>query len=390
MLRSFVILVSTLLLLAGCNRDKVKEETLWDTYQEPVTPSKLPKDSGARELKQLWKKDIGAGATLGFAILKPAYFEGSLYVADRSGDVSRFDALKGSRIWQTELETPVFSAIGVNEGLAVVTHDDGSITALHSDNGEIAWQRSIGRQISAVPVVGKGRVLIRTSDGLVIGLDARNGETSWQVEKSVPGLSMHGDSSPVITGDAVLVGLPSGRLIANNVINGRDYWETEVSFVRGQNEIERLTDADTTPIVQGTRVYTAAYQGSVVALQIQSAAVIWRAKISTRLPMAIADDRLYVTGELGDVFAIDAGDGSILWEQDIFRGHGMSQPVVFEERVVVGDSNGKIHTLDASNGSLIESKKAVSGAILGIISDGSQFSVLSSEGDLSTYIFEGT
>jgi outer membrane protein assembly factor BamB len=383
-----VLLIILAFTLTGCNKDKVKKETLWGVYQEPVTPVKLPKDSGSRELVQLWKKDVGSGASLGFAILRPHYFQGSIYVADRSGDVSRFDSQTGSRIWRTELDTPVFSAIAVNENLAVVTHDNSGVTAMYADNGEIAWQKTIGRQISAVPTVGKGRVLIRTSDGLVIGLDASNGDIVWQVEKSVPGLSMHGDSTPVITGDAVLIGMPSGRLIANNVINGRDYWETEISFVRGQNELERLTDADTTPIIQGAKVYTAAYQGNVVALQIQSAAVIWRAKVSTRLPMAISENRLIVTGELGDVIALDADDGSILWEQDIFRGHGVSHPVVLDDRVIIGDANGKIHTLDVSSGALIQTRKSVSGAVIGIVTEESQFSVLSSEGDLSTYSFD--
>ena len=106
--------------------------------------------------------------------------------------------------------------------------------------------------------------------------------------------------------------------------------------------------------------YTATYQGSVIALQLQDAAVRWRTKISTRLPMAIAQKRLFVIGELGEVTALDIDDGRIVWQQRAFRGHGVSQPVVLNNRVIVGDSSGKIHTLDIETGNLVQSKKVVS------------------------------
>ena len=147
----------------------------------------------------------------------------------------------GAQQWQQNLAMPIFAAIGVNDDFAVVTHDNGDVTALNATDGSVVWTTSIKRQISALPVIGKERVLIRTADGLLIGLDMRNGNVVWQLKKAIPGLSVHGDSMPVITGDAVLTGLSSGKLIANNVINGRDYWEVEISFVHGQNELEKTS-----------------------------------------------------------------------------------------------------------------------------------------------------
>jgi len=378
----FIIAIIAALLLTGC-KSKQEKETWWGVYQEPVKPGVLPKGTGANEIQTLWKKNIGSGASIGFAILKPAYFNNSVYVANRAGDIYRFNSDSGAMQWKQKLGTSIFAGIGVNDGLAVVAHDNGDVTGVDTGDGSVVWSTSIKRQISAIPVIGKGRVLVRTADGLVIGLDSRTGEIVWQIEKATPGLSMHGDSTPVITGDAVLVGLSNGNLIANNVISGRDYWETEISFVRGQNELERLTDSDTVPIVQGTTVYTATYQGNVVALQLQNASVIWRAKVSTRLPMAISDKRLFVTAEYGEVVAIDTTNGNILWEQKALRGHGVSQPVVFNDRVIIGDSNGKVHTLDHETGNFIESRKMVSGAIVGVIKGNEQFTIFSSEGNIS-------
>lgn len=376
-----ILALVALVLVSGC---KSKQETLWGVYQEPIKPSTLPKDSGLNELKTLWEKNIGSGATLGFALLRPIYYNGDMYVANRVGKVFSLDAKTGSVQWTQDLEKPIFSAIGVNDNFAVVTHDSGEVTALNTKDGSVAWRTPIKRQISAVPVIGTQRVLIRTADGLIIGIDMHTGEIIWRIEKETPGLSVHGDSMPVIAGDAVLTGLSSGKLIANSVINGRDFWEAEISLIRGQDELERLTDSDTSPIVQGTTVYTANYQGNVVALRLQDAMVKWRTKISTRLPMAISRQYLFVIGELGEVIAVNINDGSIVWEQEAFRGHGISQPVVLNNRVIVGDSSGRIHTMDIETGDLVESKKVVSGNVVGIITESSQIAVFSSEGSIST------
>ena len=378
------VLVIGLALVSGCSK-KATKETLWGTFQEPIAAQKLPVDSGAREIELLWKQSAGQGAESGFAILKPAYYQDSVYVAARNGVVYRIDAVSGNVLWKIDTGHPVFAAVGVNEGIAVVAHDNGDVIALRVVDGELVWRSSIKRQISAIPVTGKGRVVVRTADGLVIGLDSESGNIEWQVKRAVPSLSIHGDSMPAISGDVVLVGLSSGKLIANNVISGRDYWETDISYIRGRNEMERLGDADTPPIIRSNTVFAGNYQGSVVAIQLLNAQLIWRKNISTRLPIAITNGLLVITEELGQVIALDADSGDILWQQTAFQGHGVSQPVIIGNRVIIGDLNGKVHTLDAENGRLIETRKAVSGAIIGIVQAGNQFTVYSSKGNLSTF-----
>ena len=382
--KSLYLIITAALLLGACNKNKVEEENLWGLHQEPVQAQKLPDDSGVEELTELWKEDIGNGASVGFAQLVPVYHDGSVFVANRIGEVFRLGSQTGDVEWKVDLGQDINAAVGAGQDLIIVGHDNGEVTAIKAMDGVIAWKSSVKRHISAVPVVGRGRIIIRTSDGLIIGLDSQTGQNSWQVKKQVPGLTVHGDSTPVITGDAVLTGLSNGKLIANNVITGRDYWEAEISFVKGQNEIERLNDSDTPPIIQGTTVYTATYQGSIMALQLQDAATIWRTELSTRLPMAVGDNTLYITSDLGAIAALSTDDGRILWQQDIFIGHGVSQPVVVGARLVIGDSDGNVHTLDIVSGALVESRKVASGAILGVVTDGRKFTVISSTGDLRT------
>ncbi len=377
---SLILLIATFLLIVGCKSDS---ETLWATYQEPVKPETLPDAVGASELVVLWQKNLGSGAEQGYAILKPAYAADGIYAASRSGSVFKLNPQNGETIWQRDLNADIFSAIGVAESVAVVALDNGTLVALDADSGEILWESPLNRQISAIPVIGQGRVIARTAGGAVIGLDAENGETIWSFERAVPSLSIHGDSTPVISGDAVLVGLANGKLVANNVVTGREYWETEVSFAHGRNELERLTDSDTSPLVAATMVYAATYQGNVAALHLQNAEINWKAKVSSRLPMSLAAGKLLVTNELGAIIAIDAESGDMLWTQEGFRGHGMSRPLAINDRVIVGDAAGNLYSLNLDDGTLLEKRKIMSGAVVSLIPGNNQFVVFSSEGNIS-------
>ena len=99
--------------------------------------------------------------------------------------------------------------------------------------------------------------------------------------------------------------------------------------------------------------------------------------------MSLGGGRLLVTSELGEVTAIDAESGEILWTQPGFRGHGMSRPLVVRERVIVGDARGNVYSLDIEDGTLLEKRRVMQGAVVALIPGPAQFAVFSSEGNLS-------
>lgn len=375
-------------LLTGCSSDKVEEETLWGIYQEPIVAEELPDTGDADEAEVVWKRKIGSGPHSGFARLLPGITDNSLFVADREGDVYRLDAGSGEIVWRARLDESINAAVGVGEGTVVVGHDSGNVTALSAQDGSMLWVSGIKRQISAPPVVGRAKAVIRTSDGLIIGLDLDSGETAWRISKKTPGLTVKGDSTPVIYGNVLLIGLSSGKLIANNVVSGRAYWEAEITHPGGRNEIERLSDSDAPPLVQGETVYAASYQGNIVAFHLEGAQVLWRTNFSTRLPMFLSNGQLFLTGQLGEVAALNAETGEMVWQQEIFRGHGVSAPVVAGGWVVIGDASGRIHVLDRDTGALVQTLKVVSDAVLGIIENKGSVTVTSAEGDISTIAFK--
>jgi len=389
-------------LLAACrSRERA---TRWAPYQEPVAPQELPRAAGLAELKLLWRRELGDGPEDGYALLRPAYTGDALFAAGRSR-AFRLAPAGGEIAWRRDLESEfdaaIFSGVGahVETGLAAVGLDDGRVIALDAATGAVVWEAALGRQISAIPAVGSARVVARTADGLVLGLDAADGAVVWSFEREDPSLSIHGDSAPLISGDAVITGLANGKLVANSVVTGREYWETEVSFASGRNELERLTDSDSTPLVAASTLFAATYQGQLAALNLQDAAALWKADVSSRLPLALGGGRLAVTADLGEVVALDAGSGEILWTQEAFRGHGMSAPLVVGARgagagdgsgarVVVGDAGGALYSLDARDGRLLERRQVGGGAVVALAAGPGQFAVFSAGGRLSVWALD--
>ena len=379
-----IIVLAIGILLVGCKSGG--DETLWGAYNEPVAAQPLPTPTGPSELQVLWRRDIGDGAQNGYAILRPAVVADYVYAADRRR-VVKLAADSGNIIWSRNFSQNIFSGVGASTQLVAIALENGMMVALDSQDGNVLWETPLNRQISAVPAVGQGRVIARTVDGMIIALQSATGRVIWSLQSSVPELSIHGDSSPVISGDLVFVGLSSGKLLAANVISGREYWRVTTSFIGGQNEVERLTDSDSTPLVSGGTVFTAIYQGDVAAVQLDNAALKWRTPISSRLPMALGDGQLIVTAELGDMHAVDAFSGELLWSANDFRGHGMSAPIVVGRRVIVGDATGRIYSLAMQDGTLLDSRQAVSGAVIALVAGDAQFIVLSAAGDISALTF---
>lgn len=354
-------LIVLIMMVSACG--KKDEQVEWGIFQEPVKPSAMPDAKGEDAVSVLWDRNIGKAGEDGYAILRPGLTDNTLVVVNRQGTLQRLDQQTGKVLWQTSLKKAVFAGVGVGEGLALVALDSGEVVALDADNGEKKWTAEIGRPVSATPVAGAGRVVVRTADGLIMGLDALSGETLWQVQRRTPGLTLHGDSAPLIFGETVITGLSNGKLLANGLLNGRDYWETDLSFVRGDNELELLADADTPPVVSGARLFAANYQGDVVAVDLNSSKVDWRTQLSTRLPMAVGETAMFITSDLGDVVALDIVTGSKIWSQPGFQGRGVSNPVNVGARVLIGDASGNIHVLDAADGTLVQTRKISSGAV---------------------------
>lgn len=360
-MKRFLLATLCAVLLTGCGIGR------WFTGGESnlEQPAELNALKDPVRVERRWAADVGAGLERGYLLLSPVLQNDVLYVADARGRVSAYGAGDGKRIWRVELDQPVSAGTGYGEGLVLLGTKNGDVIALERESGKQKWLSRVSSEVLAPPRIHSGVVLVQTVDGKLSGLDARDGRLIWTLERSVPALSLRGTGSPVAVGGVgvVLAGFASGRLLAANLRDGRLLWEAPIAEPHGRNEIERMVDVDAPPLVVGKVAYAAAYQGKVVAINLESGQLLWSKDVSTYSAMDHDRRNLYLVDEKGHVYALDLDTGAQAWRQEGLRGRAPSAPAATATHVVVGDFEGYVHWLDKADGSLVGRYKMSSEAI---------------------------
>jgi len=360
-----LLLIALVAVLCGCARirgwfNDVKSENI-----EPPTP--LVEFPQSLTVQKLWSERIGKGAEKSGARMGVAYADGRIYAASVTGDISAYDAASGHDLWHRSLgsrrgfiwhhgDNSVRWSGGPSASgdLVVVGALDGQVQAFSASNGADLWETQLSSEIISAPAIGNGVVAVRTHDGRVFGLDAKDGHRLWVFDRAtVPILSLRGNASPVIDGDAVFVGEDNGKVIALRTTDGAEVWEQQIASGEGRTELERIQDVDGALKVDSGVVYAAGYRGQTAALIAQSGRPLWTHDLSSYGGVALSASQIYAADADSNVWALDLRSGSSEWKQDGLKYRWVSEPAVQGDAVVVGDMEGFVHWLSISDGKFL-------------------------------------
>ena len=374
----FVCLLS--LAITACGKSKKT-----DFFGEDEKPVK-PKVETVTKLKRNWSVNLGDKISEGDAIISPALLGDSIYAASTNGRVTKIEASSGKRQWQAVLKKEKITAgVSVGGGLVLVATDQGVVYALNQSDGGIAWQAKLSSEILAAPVYGSDIVVARTGDGKVYGLSPFNGEIQWTISRQLPKLTLRGDSKPLIFQGVVFTGFSDGTLAALEAKSGRALWDFPISFPRGTNEIDRLADVDTDPLLVGEFIYVSSYQEITHALNISEQRIAWSVDVSSFHPLAYDAAYLYISDKQGVVHQVDRGDGRKAWSQEGLRVFSVSAPVSLGPYVLVADGKGLLYVMNKSDGSYAGRHKLGADTILGApLVDSDTFIFIDSSGRLQS------
>jgi outer membrane protein assembly factor BamB len=314
-------------------------------------PSALVDYTPELKIDVRWKESVGVGSDEQTLKLVPAIGNGRILAADREGLVQARDLNTGDLFWKAKTERPFSAGPGVGKGTVILGTSDAEVLALSADNGAILWHTKVSSEVLAAPVVAKGIVVIHTTDGKVTAINETNGVKLWSYEVSVPALSIRGTATPVVVEDNVISGYDNGKLMALKLADGKYVWETSVAVPKGRSEVERLVDLDTDPIEAAGTIYIASYHGGVSAVSEIDGEVLWRNEnISSYTGLSNDWRYLYLSDTESNVWQLDLRSGSSLWKQKELHQRRTSAPAVYDNYVVVGDFEGYVHWLSASDG----------------------------------------
>ncbi len=332
-----------------------------DSNVEPPTP--LAEFTPGFAVQEAWNAEFGAAGGKQFLKLGPLLRNGAVYVGSQEGVLRAYSAPDGKLLWELQLGLPFSSAVGFGDGLLFVGTHKGQVVAVSPDSGKLLWTATVSSEILAPPAAHAGTVVVQVADGRIFGLGTDNGETRWSLERGEPALSLRGTSAPLIVAGVALTGFANGKIAAIDLRAGRLLWETAVAEPRGRSEIERLIDVDSPPLVVGTVLYAAAFQGKIVAVSLEDGRVRWSREVSTYAELDSDGTNLYVADERGHVHALNLQTGATAWKQDKLQARGLNAPTVVGRQVAVGDYQGFVHWLSAEDGHFVARHQVRGGAV---------------------------
>jgi len=330
------------LVLSGCSWFSGSDATL--------KPMPLPAIEAPLNITKIWSYDLGSKEKTPYLRLVPSVATGQIFVANTRGMIAAFAAEDGKLLWQNKTKYRFIAGPGAGNGLILLGTLDGELIAFDSISGKRRWRVQLTGEITSVPQVEHDIAVARTLDGRVYGLEVATGKRLWSYSSSVPALTLAGTGSPVITGNTVLVGLDSGRLVALDIKNGQPLWEQMVAAPLGRTEVERLIDIDGDPKVVVDDVYVVAYQGKLAHISLRTGQIVWSKPLSSYAGLTVAGNGLYVVDDQSRLVALDRFSGASLWTSDKLARRGLTAPEIQADHIVVGDAAGYLHWLTRDKG----------------------------------------
>ena len=350
-----LLLLGVLALASACSTvSNTVRDLTGGEEDNSIPPAELLDFESTIEVEKVWSNRYAKGVDELFIPLIPAPYKNRVYTADRDGRMIALDAETGEEIWsERNKKWRISGGPGVGEDMVFVGTSDAEVIARDAETGEEKWVAQVSSEVLAPPVASGGTVVVRTGDGKLVGLDAQTGSRNWVYDRTIPVLTLRGTSAPVIYAGIVVAGFDNGRLVALDLTTGKLEWEARLAVPSGRSDLERMVDVDTEPTIVDDTAYAASFQANVAAVSIYGGQLEWTRDISSYAKLAVDDDHVYVTDELGNVWALERYNGTAVWRQQGLRARQVTGPAVIGDYVVVGDYEGYLHWIDRRSGDFV-------------------------------------
>lgn len=325
--------------------------------EDTIVMAPLPVVDSQFTPKTEWTASIGDGVGHYFSKLSPVYAYDKVFVASRDGEVKALDPENGDTLWEVDLEQDgparLSGGLTASYDKLFIGDENGQAFALSVDDGSIIWQKKVDGEVLSKPLADESLIMLHTSKGSLVALNQDTGEQVWDISNEVPNLTLRGDSSPVSVSGGVFWGMANGRLAAALIQRGQLLWQQPIGSPKGSTEIDRLVDVDATPLIIGANLYAVGINGQLVAIDLRSGAPMWKRTYSSATDLASDGSRIFVVTDKDHIAAVDVRSGTQLWTNDSLEYRQLTSPVLINQYLVVGDSEGYLHWIDRSSGKFV-------------------------------------
>jgi outer membrane protein assembly factor BamB len=287
----------------------------------------------------------------------------SVFVANTVGEVYALDLRTGEKKWVFRTGGKVYSTPAYAQGIVVFGSSDHSIYAVDSKSGKLRWSVLTGKAVLGSPAIAHGKVYIGGSDEVFRCLQLKDGAELWHFD----GVKGYVSTLPTLADGKVIFGSWKNGFYALDQDNGSLVWE----WVSG-NSNRMFSPAACYPVVTNGRVFIAAPDRYMTALDLETGEVIWREKkddVRVRESIGLSPDGelVYAKTMDGELIGVSTrkDEMSIDWKSALRLPYEIAPTAIFSSKklVFVPSHSGLLSAVDPRTATVVWQYKLSNGMI---------------------------
>ena len=191
--------------------------------------------------------------------------------------------------------------------MIIAPFSNGEIIAFKYDTGQPIWSENTSKisiisnfdlkDISANPVISGSSIFTLSNNGKMMSNNLVNGKRNWNIDVS-------GSQTPIISGNQIFILDNDARLICLNKESGEIYWITQLEKYKRGTDSKNL-NLWTGPYLINNELFIISYFGKFISLSPFSGEILYEDKLGIKdiySPLLILSNQIFITDEKANIF----------------------------------------------------------------------------------------
>lgn len=322
-------------------------------------------------LSRVWTADIGTAATRRVRSTASPVVDGARIFTLGAFSEVQATGTDGTALWRRDL-TPATERSGeaaggglaLADGRVYVTTGYGRLHALDAASGTEIWQQALGAVPTGPPAVAGDIVYLTTRNAEALAIDTATGRVLWRLSSGESGAFTNAGAAPAVSGRTVILPFGSGDVIAALRLSGLRLWATTLAGARPGAAYARVSDITADPVIAGNTVYIGTPTGRLAALDLVTGERRWTAQKGAVSQVVPVGGSIFAVTDAAELVRLRADDGSTIWsgtlplfpQERVRRRRGSFAhygPVLAGGRLIVLSSDGFMREFDPASGAIL-------------------------------------
>lgn len=331
-------------------------------------------------LTRVWSAPIGDGDSRRFKITAdPVVAGGRVFTIDSQSQVMAHST-GGASLWSTVLVPPSDrrrdasgGGLAFDQGRLFVTTGFGLLYALDPATGNVIWTQNFDTPVAGAPTVRDGLVYVSTRDNRAFAIRTDNGRLQWELPTAPTISATVNGSGPGVEERLAIFPFGSAELVATLRKGGIQVWSSMLAGQRVGFAYAGIRDISADPVIVGDVVYAGSPSGRMAAMNLNSGETLWTARDGAMSLVSVQGGSVFAVTDLQQLVRLDARTGEVIWavdmarfkkerprkHRDVYAHYG---PVLAGGRLIVASDDGFIRSFNPRNGALISTIELPGGA----------------------------